>query len=109
MNRYEKLEGKKIEYNMGYGNILQGIVTGCEPAIGVSVEEVGLPTGDHRYLICLNGPSSPEFLSCYAETYEGLFDCIVKQLKTGSYTVGRCDDLAPINRDNNVQSCPFSQ
>jgi len=71
MNRYEKLEDKKIKYRINSDIILQGIITGCDPAIGVSVEEVGLPDGDHHYLICLNGPPSPEFLQSMQKPMRG--------------------------------------
>jgi len=85
---YSKYEGKVVgmEYvhssdSIGYYNAA-GRVVGCDPDIGITI--VGVFNKD-KYLLCLNGPSSPQFKKKNGRKRhaEVLFYAIVKMIHNG--------------------------
>ena len=110
--RYEKLEGKEVVCRFKDGEEVKGIVSGCDPDIGVSVEILGWYDKSDRYLICLNGRTSPAWIEMYDDFYEDLFECIVEKLETGFCEAEFCDKFSPfyyMKTKSNIQPCPFSQ
>ena len=55
MDKYEKMEGKIVDYVDGVGTI-KGKIIGCDKDIGVTIVDNDNPD---KYLLCYAGPKSP--------------------------------------------------
>lgn len=56
MDKYEKLEGKRVKYYYDKNDWVWGIVVNVDPDIGITV----VREDDHKWnLVCLTGPSAP--------------------------------------------------
>lgn len=105
---YSELEGKEVTYiESDSGKEYLGIVTGCEPGIGITIQE----KESKRYLLCLNGPLSPLYKGSYPELDKPLFDLVVEMIIEGRYDTQRADDLIGTISivGPSARTCPFAQ
>lgn len=96
---YEALEGKEvlvIEDREGDYIEFRGVVAGCDPDIGITIdplneeekEKIKRVYGhDAEHFYCLNGPSSPHYSKKYGDdTFQKNFDFAIKRIQKGVFS-----------------------
>ena len=77
--KYEKLEGKVIDFVYSDNEVVKGLVVGVDPDIGITIVQ----NDNHKYnLLCLIGPSSPRWEEHWDPGPER-FEFICDQIKKG--------------------------
>ena len=113
---YEKFEGKEVVCIAGDNQIV-GIVTGCDRDIGISIQA---KDDKKRYLLCLIGPSAPNFESHFVKgrTYYKRFRFILDCIKRGKIVSEELLEFLEktkashsfyANKRPDASSCPFNQ
>ena len=117
---YSKLEGKVIKI-FGYegAGIHEGIVTGCDPDIGISIMDLS----KIKYMYCLNGPSTVQFreivknrgnkLSSEQDLVSALFEKVVGCIEAGEFDLPGHLEWSKTTTDGtaghaSVDSCSFT-
>ena len=104
---YPELEGKEVKYYNG-PEVLIGKVSGCNYHIGISIED------DDKYLLCLNGKSSPNFkkgdIHLPRHIYRKIFHLLVKQIQEGyiNPSIPKIQNAAG-DEIPTVDDCPYAQ
>ena len=106
-------EGKLVMISYADGEKRQGIVTGYDKDIGITIQDFETK----KYILCLNGPSSPVDCNPIDEhTHKILFKYITGCISIGKYNMAienrfikkllhynpNCDHITS-------EDCPFSQ
>jgi len=116
---YEQYEGNEVQVEkLNYDNnfkevdptIKKGEVMGCNYDIGITVVN---KKNKKDYMICLNGPSSPNFKNHgITETqYKKMFELHIEQIKSGELNYKKIYDLWDLfhnNRPGPMAKCAFS-
>lgn len=118
----ENLEGAKCAYKLG-SRYISCIVTGDDPDVGFTLQE---NDGIKRYVVCLNGPSSPVFKKLAKsesfnsvleiEKYKALREALIKMVKEGvvipeelDKAKAAFDSILSPSGDPTSDDCAFSQ
>ena len=117
MDKYEKLEGKKIRCFRPENIEYNGIVVGCDPDIGISI----VSTDDKdKFIICLPGRSSTVkklYHKMTTNQYKSIFNETVEYIEEGEINLDKFDSYwgSVLNKEKvmggrpNAKSCPFGQ
>jgi hypothetical protein len=114
---YSQYEGKEItiEDDGGYeSHFYTGIVIGCDYDLGITI----INKNDTKYyLMCLNGPSSPQMTSrvrkVQEEDYKIVFDAMIKGIKIEFLSANDLHSIiASVGWTSNIQAssetCSFN-
>jgi len=103
MDKYERLEGKTVIVEG-----IEGIVVGCDKDVGLTIVD---KNDKNHYLLCLVGPSSPNWKSFYVEgTYHKIMNLAIDMINSGHIYY----DYFHINNNvgtfySSAETCAFGQ
>lgn len=108
MDKYEKLEGKRVKYWCSDSKFIWAIVVNIDPDVGITIVHEDDRTNN---CLCYSGPLSPLWEEYFSEeNYRKDFQSVYEQIKKGEIDVLEDDDHCRAHDGSVPQEfCSFNQ